>query len=69
MEMEKSKILMQFLVIFRQFGDFLSFLYARRLRGCTATDTVQSLKSDLQFFNVDLIHIFAALALLSDFVY
>ena len=37
MEMEKSKVLMQFLVIFRQFGDVLFFLYARRLRGYTAT--------------------------------
>ena len=35
--MEKSKLLIQFLVIFRQFGDVLSFLYARRLRGYTAT--------------------------------
>ena len=37
MAMEKSKVLIQFLVIFRQFGDVLSFLYARRLRGNTAT--------------------------------
>ena len=35
--MEKSKVLIQFLAIFRQFGDVLSFLYARRLRGYTAT--------------------------------
>ena len=40
MEMEKSKVLIQFLVIFRQFGDVLSFLYAPRLRGYTATDTL-----------------------------
>ena len=37
MEMEKSKVLIQFLVPFRQFGDVLSFLYARTLRGYTAT--------------------------------
>ena len=37
MEIEKSKVLIQFLLIFRQFGDVLSFLYARRLRGYTAT--------------------------------
>ena len=37
MEMEKSKVLIQFLLIFRQFGDVLFFLYARRLRGYTAT--------------------------------
>ena len=37
MAMEKSKVLIQFLVIFRQFVDVLSILYARRLRGCTAT--------------------------------
>ena len=37
MEMEKSKVLIQFLVIFRHFGDVLSFLYARRLRRYTAT--------------------------------
>ena len=40
MEMEKSKVLIQFLVIFRQFGDVLSFLYARKLRGYTATVSV-----------------------------
>ena len=37
MEMEKSKVLIQFLLIFRQSGDALFFLYARRLRGYTAT--------------------------------
>ena len=37
MEMEKSKVLLQFLLIFRQFGDVLFVLYARRLRGSTAT--------------------------------
>ena len=37
MEMEKSKVLLQFLLIFRQFGDVLFVLYARRLRGYTAT--------------------------------
>ena len=38
MEIEKSKVLTQFLLIFRQSGDVLFFLYARRLRGYTATD-------------------------------
>ena len=37
MEMEKSKVLIQFLLIFRQFRDVLFFLYASRLRGYTAT--------------------------------
>ena len=37
--MEKSKVLIEILVIFRHFGDVLSILYARRLRGYTATDT------------------------------
>ena len=37
MEMEKSKVLIQFLLIFRQFGDVLFFLYARRLCGYTTT--------------------------------
>ena len=37
MAMEKSKVLIQFLVNFRQFVDVLSFLHARRLRGYTAT--------------------------------
>ena len=37
MEMEKSKVLIEFLLIFRQSGDVLFFLYARRLRGYTAT--------------------------------
>ena len=37
--MEKSKVLIQFLVFFRQFGDVLFFLNVRRLRGYTATDS------------------------------
>ena len=37
MERENSKVLIQFLLIFRQSGDVLFFLYARRLRGYTAT--------------------------------
>ena len=40
MEIEKSKVLIQFPLIFRQSGDVLSFLYARRLRGYTATGVV-----------------------------
>ena len=39
MEMENCKVLIQFLLIFRQSGDVLFFLYARRLSGCTATET------------------------------
>ena len=37
MELEKSKVSIQCLGIFRQSGDVLFFLYARRLRGYTAT--------------------------------
>ena len=37
MEIEKSEVLMQFLLIFRRSGDVLFFLYARRLRGYTGT--------------------------------
>ena len=37
MEIEKSKISIQFLLIFRRSVDVLFFLYARRLRGYTAT--------------------------------
>ena len=37
MEIEKSKVSIQFLLIFRQSGDVLLFLFARRLRGYTAT--------------------------------
>ena len=37
MEMEQSKVSIQFLSIFRQSGDVLFFLFARRLRGYTAT--------------------------------
>ena len=40
MEIEKSKVSIQFLLIFRQSGDVLFFLYARRLRGYTATNTM-----------------------------
>ena len=43
MEMEKSKVLIQFLLIFRQSGDVLFFLYARRLRGYTATQEQKKL--------------------------
>ena len=37
MEMEKSKVLIQFLSIFKQSGKVLFSQYARRLRGYTAT--------------------------------
>ena len=37
MEIEKSKVLIQFLLLFRQSGDVFFFLCARRLRGYTAT--------------------------------
>ena len=37
MEMEKSKVSIQFLLTFRQSGDVVFFPYARRLRGYTAT--------------------------------
>ena len=40
MEIEKSKVLIKFLLIFRQSGDVLFFLNVRKLRGYTATDTV-----------------------------
>ena len=35
--MEKSKVSIHFLLTFKQSGDVLFFLYARRLRGYTAT--------------------------------
>ena len=41
MEMEKSKVVIQLLPIFRQSGDVLFFLYARRLRGYTATTSFE----------------------------
>ena len=44
MEIEESKVLIQFLLIFRQSGDVLFFLYARRLRGYTATVVLLSLE-------------------------
>ena len=37
MEIETSKVLIQFLLFFRQSGDVLFFLYAHRLRRYTAT--------------------------------
>ena len=43
MEMEKSKVSIQFLLIFRQSGDVLFFLYARRLRGYTVTETERNI--------------------------
>ena len=36
MEIENSEVLIQFLLICRQSGDVLFFLYALRLRGYTA---------------------------------
>ena len=53
--MEKSEVLIQFLLIFRQFGDVLFFLYARRLRGYTATGSYLPTKTDLifKFISVD----------------
>ena len=48
----KSKVSIQFLLFFRQSGDVLFFLYARRLRGYTATATTRFLddqKMDTQF--------------------
>ena len=45
MEMEKSKVLIQFLVIFRHCGDVLSFLYACRLSGYAATPVLVLAKS------------------------
>ena len=38
-----SKVLIQFLLNFRQSGDVLFFLYVRRLRGYTATISTQSM--------------------------
>ena len=40
MEIKKSKVSILFLLIFRQSGGVLFFLYARRLRGYTATGAV-----------------------------
>ena len=37
MEVKKSKVLIKFLLNFRQSGDVLFFLNVRRLRGYTAT--------------------------------
>ena len=37
MQMQKSKVSIQFLLPFRQSGDVFFFLYARRLREYTAT--------------------------------
>ena len=46
MEIEKSKVSIHFPLIFRQSGDVLFILYARRLGGYTATviDNWQSFK-------------------------
>ena len=49
MEMEKSKVLIQFLLIFRQSGGVLFFLYARRLRRYTAK-VLFSKRKKLGFF-------------------
>ena len=40
MEIEKSKVLIQFLLICRRSGDILFFVYARRLPGYTATTSI-----------------------------
>ena len=41
----ERSVLIQFFLIFRRSGDVFSFLYARRLRGYTATDGVPNLGS------------------------
>ena len=41
MEIEKSKVSIQYLLFFRQSGNVLFFLYARRLCGYTATGLTQ----------------------------
>ena len=46
----KSKVSIQFLPIFRQSGDVLFFLYARRLRGYTATAVALGVTLPLQKF-------------------
>ena len=51
MEMEKSKVSIQFLLTFRQSGDVLFFLYARRLRGYTATSSVMYMELPKGFHN------------------
>ena len=43
MEIGKSKVLIQFLLIFRRSGDVLFFLYARRLCGYAATVSLGNL--------------------------
>ena len=42
--MEMSKVLVKFLLNFRQSGDVLFFLNVRRLRGYTATETFPLMK-------------------------
>ena len=56
MEKEKSKVLIKFLLIFRQSGDVLFFLYARRLRGYTATvlNTISHMKV-LEMYHLEII--------------
>ena len=48
MEIEKSRVLIQFLLVFRQSGDVLFSLYACSLRGYTATATKDSQKKAKQ---------------------
>ena len=43
MEIGKSEVLIQFLLIFRRSGDVLFFVYARRFRGYTATVTLSNI--------------------------
>ena len=47
MEIEKSKVLIKFLLNFRQSGDVLFFLNVRRLRGYTATDATDEEKNSI----------------------
>ena len=54
MEIEKSEVLIQFLLIFRRSEDDLFFLYGRRLRGYTATVTAMLVfeRSEVLLFRV-----------------
>ena len=80
--MEKSKVLIKFLLNFRQSGDVLFFLNVRRLRGCTATEDLQkvperlisehkSFQTQMQLYDVhisELVNFLLALAELYDVI-
>ena len=65
MEIEKPKVLIEFLLIFMQSGDVFFFLYARSLRGYTATVAVFRQSLNVLTFYWSLLHLIRPLQIIN----